>query len=147
VGERIAVFVVVFLEIHPFEEGNGRLSRAHGTCNQEHAEHRCRPSIIEKAVSLIRPKTFVYLLTLGTHFPIIKSESEETRSAECIAQQESVEVCDHIRNTTKVLVTLAEVIRSSAGVTPLVVVIGDHPPPFTRATSRQAFLFRRVPAT
>jgi hypothetical protein len=63
----------------------------------------------------------------------------------CNNPESNSEVCDHVSATTAVLRELRQTLETVT-LAPLVVVVGDHAPPFSNKLSRQAFLQDKVPA-
>ena len=105
----------------------------------------CDTTLLANGVKAIAPSRFVYLLTLNTHLPIERPVKGTPFPASCESPEANSEACDQIAATTSVLRQLSQELKKLP-VKPLVVVIGDHAPPFSSKLSRAAFLANHVPA-
>lgn len=96
----------------------------------------------QEAVSV---RSFVYLLTLNTHLPLAAVSISDSERQVCSAERLDEDVCQMVAQTGRVLSAIgkeaAAVVRA-----PLIVVIGDHAPPFARTESREQFDQKYVPA-
>jgi hypothetical protein len=104
----------------------------------------CDTTLLATGVQALAPRTFVYLLTLNTHLPIDPLAQATPMPPTCESPGSNREVCDHVSATTAVLRHLRHTLET-VSVAPLVVVVGDHAPPFSNRLSRQAFLQDKVP--
>lgn len=93
----------------------------------------------------VTARSFVYLLTLNTHLPLAPVSISDSERQLCSAEQLDEDVCQMVAQTGRVLSAIG---REAAAVAqaPLIVVIGDHAPPFVRAVSRAQFDPKYVPA-
>jgi hypothetical protein len=105
----------------------------------------CDTTLLATGIQTLAPRTFVYLLTLNTHLPIERLAQGTPIPPTCDSPVSNSEVCDHVTATTAVLRKLRQTLET-VSVAPLVVVVGDHAPPFSNKLSRQAFLQDKVPA-
>jgi hypothetical protein len=105
----------------------------------------CDAALLATGVQALAPRTFVYLLTLNTHLPIESLAQSALTPPMCYSLGSNREVCDHVSATTAVLRNLRQTLETLP-VAPLVVIVGDHAPPFSNKLSRQAFLQDKVPA-
>jgi hypothetical protein len=105
----------------------------------------CDTTLLAAGVKALAPRRFIYLLTLNTHLPIERPAQGIPIPPACKRPESNSEVCDHVSATTAVLSQLRQTLQTVT-VAPLVVVIGDHPPPFSNKLSRQSFLQDKVPA-
>lgn len=95
--------------------------------------------------SLQRPKSFVYVLTLDTHLPVAITPLRADISALCEKNALDMVPCMHFQNIRNTIeVTMQQV--QSMTIKPLVVVIGDHAPPFQTLEYRDLFHDSVVPA-
>jgi hypothetical protein len=106
----------------------------------------CDNTLLASGVKALAPRRFVYLLTLNTHLPIDRPAQGTPIPPTCDSPESNGEVCDHLTATTDVLRKLRQTLETLS-VAPLVVVIGDHAPPFSNKLSREAFVNDKVPAT
>lgn len=106
----------------------------------------CDAQLIHAAVKALGPaKRFVYLLTLNTHLPLAPTPLPPDLPDLCARAAITDEACELVGALGSVLnSTRAEL--GGLHKAPLVVVIGDHAPPFSRRSSRDAFSADRVPA-
>lgn len=105
----------------------------------------CDNILLAYGVQTLAPRTFVYLLTLNTHLPIEPLAQGTPIPPTCESPGSNIEVCNHVSATTAVLRHLRQTLETISAA-PLVVVVGDHAPPFRNKLSRQAFLQDKVPA-
>lgn len=106
----------------------------------------CDSALIAMGAKALAPgKRFVYLLTLNTHLPVERPADGTPAPPACANPRADRDVCDHLAATAEVLRQLRSGIDTTR-VAPLVVVVGDHAPPFADKLSRQAFLADKVPA-
>lgn len=106
----------------------------------------CDSHTIAAAVQAARPaRHFVYLLTLNTHLPLSAGPVPVDLAPLCEQAGANDEVCALTGALGKVLSDIRHEVDRS-GFQPLVIVIGDHAPPFSRPESRQAFFADKVPA-
>lgn len=92
-----------------------------------------------------RPKSFVYLLSLSTHLPVESTPIPSDLAKICTQDDLPIEVCMHIASLGRLLSNVANE-ASSLPNSPLIVVVGDHAPPFTNKTNRDWFRQDRVPS-
>lgn len=105
----------------------------------------CDKDLMGVAVSSIAtPKSFAYVLTLNTHLPVAPSELPNTLFNMCRSQNISDIACMHIAALKKVLGDIV-LSTSSLSVQPLIVIVGDHAPPFFNIKERNAFRQDVVP--
>jgi hypothetical protein len=106
----------------------------------------CDDAVLDAAVRLVdQPSRFVYALTLDTHLPMSPGhEVPADLAALCVKTRTNDVACQMVAQLGTVLdVTAAKV--SSLVRPPLVVIVGDHSPPFAVSESRQAFDQTQVP--
>ncbi|MEO6278318.1 hypothetical protein [Roseateles sp.] len=107
----------------------------------------CDAPLLSRSAYLLRqPKRFVYTLTLNTHLPLDPHSVGDEMTKVCSRARVSDSVCEissmH-RDVLNEIVTLASQVPKPR---PLIVVIGDHAPPFLDRRSRDAFHSATVPA-
>lgn len=90
-------------------------------------------------------RSFVYLLTLNTHLPLAPADISDSEWQVCSAEKINEEICQMMAQAGRVLSAIG---KEAVAVTPapLIVVIGDHAPPFVRSESRAQFDQGYVPA-
>jgi len=106
----------------------------------------CDDDLIHRSFQIASAsRQFVYLLTLNTHLPLEpKPIAAETRRL-CESASLGDDVCQWVSQTGKVLSSISAEAAASAN-PPLIVVVGDHSPPFAQASSRGQFNPDHVPA-
>jgi len=88
---------------------------------------------------------FVYALTIGTHLPLPADHVLRPEvAALCRARQVDDSACELIDMAGSLMRSMAQRVAQSSGPS-LIVIVGDHSPPFIRPSSRQAFSQQRVP--
>lgn len=106
----------------------------------------CDAELIRLGMEAATPaRRFVYLLTLNTHLPLDAGPIPPALSQQCARDAVDEEACALIAGVGEVLDRLRAALQHAA-VPPLVVVLGDHAPPFAVRDSRDAFSADRVPA-
>lgn len=106
----------------------------------------CDEKLIDSAVEALSPgNRFVYLLTLNTHLPVMPTPPAPELIRLCSAADVPGEVCEFVAAQGSLLRYLSKKI-AGATPSPLVIVIGDHAPPFSLRESRSAFSRSFVPA-
>jgi hypothetical protein len=106
----------------------------------------CDSAIIKVAAdSLVHDKTFAYVLTLNTHLPVVARPVSTKLSEICGRDSIPSGACTHIESLGDVL---TQVIHQSSTLAkpPLVIVVGDHAPPFVALDDRRSFRQDVVPA-
>ncbi len=110
----------------------------------------CDDTLLSEAVAQVGvgagTDRFVYALTLDTHLPLaMEGESPDADlTARCLATRTADTACQLVARVGAVLARLAAALAASPA-TPLVVVVGDHSPPFVERANREAFEQARVP--
>lgn len=107
----------------------------------------CDARVVEQALALVdAPKRFVYALTLDTHLPLpVHPDRLPTSLAQhCRDSLVPETACALVNNLGQVLAGLERGL-GGLGSAPLVVIVGDHAPPFVAAASREAFSATQVP--
>lgn len=88
---------------------------------------------------------FVYALTIGTHLPLPADHAlRRDVAALCGARRVDDSACALIDMTGNLMRSMAQGVAQSSGPS-LIVIVGDHSPPFIRSSSRHAFSQQRVP--
>lgn len=106
----------------------------------------CDEDLIHRSFQIASAsRQFVYLLTLNTHLPLEPKPITAEIRLLCESASLGDEVCQWVSQTGKVLSSIAAEAAASAN-PPLIVIVGDHSPPFVRASSRGQFSPNRVPA-
>jgi len=108
----------------------------------------CDQAVLMKALQRTeQPQTLVYWLTLQTHLPVQRDHAvPDDLLLLCAAAKVSHDVCAHLASVGAVLaqtVQLADVMPANHK--PLLVIFGDHAPPFMKSDERLAFKQTRVP--
>ncbi len=105
----------------------------------------CDEDVLRNAfTTATRPSTFTYVLTLNTHLPMVKVEMSGLLRNLCEREGVSITACQHLAGIGDVLERIARHVSSLKEAT-LVIVAGDHAPPFKRGEDRGAFDARFVP--
>ena len=105
----------------------------------------CDADLIATAFSAAEsPKTFVYALTLNTHLPLAPIDIPPELEKACIEARTGADVRSLLAHLGVALRAIA-IELDSRSVRPFVMVVGDHPPPFTESQSREQFLKDQVP--
>lgn len=106
----------------------------------------CDDRLIAAGVQALKPgKRFVYLLTLNTHLPLEAGKLSQELTSICARLKQDAEVCNLVSRLGGVLRQIRTGIQSQHSA-PLVVVLGDHAPPFASRVARGAFALDKVPA-
>lgn len=108
----------------------------------------CDSAVLDEAVTAAQqPGGFIYALTLDTHLPIDLHSGpplpDKLRLA-CESSQTPQTACHLVGQLGRVLQHLEQELSASKAA-PLVVVVGDHAPPFAEASNRAAFDDDEVP--
>lgn len=93
-----------------------------------------------------QPRQFVYSLTLNTHLPLDPIKVPMEWQTACDRAGAGDGVCELLTAQAELLATVASLARELPVPRPLVVVIGDHAPPFLNVRARGAFDPVTVPA-
>jgi hypothetical protein len=105
----------------------------------------CDAHLLALAAAELKPQRLVYALTLNTHLPLATMALPADLQALCEKRQTSEAVCQLTGQLRQVLDQIATVIARTEGPT-MVLVAGDHSPPFLRDSDRQAFSPTDVPS-
>ncbi len=106
----------------------------------------CDEQLIAEAVTQLKPgKRFIYLLTLNTHLPIMPVPLHPDLKSICEQSGVNSSSCRLTNSLGNVLSNLRSALVH-VDPAPLVVVVGDHAPPFTLNASRDDFRANEVPA-
>lgn len=95
--------------------------------------------------TMFTSRQFVYLLTLDTHLPVSSTHISTTAKQHCAMNSIDDIPCTHIYNIRN---TLEAIIAQFASMEkpPLILIVGDHAPPFTSLEYRGVFNDSHVPA-
>ena len=119
-------------------------SEEHGRCGKT-LSGLCDEDALRRAVERVKtPGTFVYFLTLTTHLPIDASVVEQPIKAKCARASLPARACWIIGMQNKLL---DQIVVQAGGLrpAPLVIVVGDHSPPFIDSVERRVFSQELVP--
>ena len=106
----------------------------------------CDETMVKAAVEFVRqPAHFAYLVTLNSHLPIDGGVAFAGPPAPCAAAGTGPEICAHAAVLSHALEAVRRALIASP-VAPLVVLVGDHAPPFAATAARNQFDHRTVPA-
>jgi hypothetical protein len=106
----------------------------------------CDKALITRAVGIAdKPRQFVYALTLNTHLPLEPMPVPEDLQRLCQSASVADSACQLVSQLGQVLDVIGTTLQQTKSA-PMVVVVGDHAPPFLSTVDRQAFESRRVPA-
>ncbi len=106
----------------------------------------CDDAMVREAVGFAqRPGHFAYLVTLNSHLPIEADVAFADTPAPCASAAVGPDVCAHAAVLSRVLSAVRRELLA-APVAPLVVVVGDHAPPFSATAVRRQFDPLHVPA-
>lgn len=107
----------------------------------------CDTDLLREATRRLQlAPSFVYLLTLNTHLPIPSSRLDSAAEAECQRDGLATQPCTLMHMHQVFLAALGKAVGSfDAASAPLVVIVGDHAPPFVQADDRLAFAADKVP--
>jgi hypothetical protein len=108
----------------------------------------CDTNLLELAAKYAeRPNTFAYVVTLNTHLPIDKKAIPPDLEALCAARHVDREVCQLSAGYAIVLQAIRRIALSAPeSALPLLIVMGDHAPPFVSKRARESFDPSHVPA-
>lgn len=99
----------------------------------------CDDSMLELAFKKLQaPRAFVYLLTLSTHLPLDESVVDEKIRHDCLSATDPKKVCWITGMHNKLLAQTLELASKMENL-PLIVVVGDHAPPFLTTEERLSF--------
>lgn len=105
----------------------------------------CDAAVLARAAADVRkPRTFAYVLTLNTHLPVESMEVPADLRDLCTAQRVTDSVCLFTAALGRTMGQIGEVL-GALDQPLMVVVIGDHSPPFQVQQARAQFSSDRVP--
>jgi hypothetical protein len=106
----------------------------------------CDADLVRRAgEKLRRGRQFVYLLTLNSHLPVsLEAAVAPDEQARCDAAHTGRDVCQLLAIHHTLLHGLHDMLLGLNEL-PLVVLVGDHAPPFVGSTERDQFIADRVP--
>lgn len=121
-----------------------KLRRCHnwpGVCDVDLASHITKNAHINQ-------KEFIYWLSLNSHHPFKKEDILYKQQSECQSVNIPMETqrCNHYLITAELIEAIHQSILESHLNEALIVLVGDHPPPFARSQDRDAFEAELVPA-
>lgn len=85
-----------------------------------------------------QPREFVHLMTLDTHFPL-------PAASEACRRSRDSELCTYLHEMSRSLGGISQAIETARYPPDMIVLYGDHGPPFTRGQERDQFESGRVP--
>jgi len=106
----------------------------------------CDADLVRRAGAELRHgRHFVYLLTLNSHLPVsLEAAIAPDEQARCDAAHTGRDVCQLLAIHHSLLRSLHDMLLGLDDL-PLVVLVGDHAPPFVGSTERDQFIADRVP--
>jgi len=104
----------------------------------------CDTHMVDAAATRLGPGRFVYLLTLDTHLPLAAVALTEHESLMCSQRQLSASVCQHAAQMGRLIGKIVAV-AATRQPAPLLVLAGDHSPPFFDAKDKSMFSSSLVP--
>lgn len=106
----------------------------------------CDKDLLDRALAVAaKPRTLAYALTLNTHLPIAATPVPSPLRALCDRARTGPAVCELLAAQALLLDQLTVGLNSLTD-KPLVIVVGDHAPPFSRRIDREQFSSAFVPA-
>jgi hypothetical protein len=106
----------------------------------------CDNRLVDIGIEALKPgRRFVYLLTVNTHLPLASAGVDGDLGAMCERHGQSREACHMFSRLGGVLRHIRNALATQ-NEAPLVVVVGDHAPPFNSLESRRSFSEDKVPA-
>ena len=107
----------------------------------------CDSNIIEIAFSKAnKSKSFIYVLTLNSHLPLLEKKLPKDLQSFCINSSINSTDCLLVNLLSKVFVSINYSLRQkSPAMRPLVVIVGDHAPPFRIPYLRNMYSQNEVP--
>lgn len=105
----------------------------------------CDKDLLNLAISYITtPKSFAYILTLNTHLPVVNFQVPNNLTDICLKERLPMGACMHIAALKNLIF---EIISSTSSMpaSPLIVIVGDHAPPFSVISERDVFRQDVVP--
>jgi len=110
-----------------------------------HFQGICDADLIRAGMQeLDKAPTFAYLLTLNTHLPLPEVPGLQLPRELCERRSLPPRICQMLAMQGQMLRTLSEQVLSRKD-RPLLIVVGDHAPPFVEAENRVAFKVGVVP--
>ncbi len=107
----------------------------------------CDQDLIASAIRLAgEHRQFVYALTINTHLPLPPQVVEPELSGLCQAHDVPDAACELLQAQGKLLAGLAKQLAAAPDLLRLVVVVGDHSPPFSDFRARRVFKSNYVPS-
>lgn len=105
----------------------------------------CDKELLNLAISRsATPKSFHYVLTLNTHLPVVPVQIPSALFEICAKDELSESVCMHLASLGEIL---GHITGKTPGlsISPLIIVVGDHAPPFSELRDRNSFKQNVVP--
>lgn len=108
----------------------------------------CDDDVLARGFEMARaPRQFVYVLTLNSHLPLRAGEIAPALKAVCDRSALQEPECQLTALLGTVMTAIHQGLSSAPrGAEPLVLVVGDHAPPFAIRALRQAYSQTHVPA-
>lgn len=106
----------------------------------------CDADVISRALAHAPPRSFTYILTLNSHLPLTPVPIPQDLQSICNHAGATEQTCLITATIGQALTALRLQLEAAQGVLPLVVVVGDHAPPFSDLASRGEYNDHTVPA-
>jgi phosphoglycerol transferase MdoB-like AlkP superfamily enzyme len=105
----------------------------------------CDKELLNLAIAhAATPKSFHYVLTLNTHLPVVPVQIPPVLFEICAKDELPESVCMHLASLGEIVGYVAEK-TSTLSISPLIVVVGDHAPPFSGLRDRNSFKQNVIP--
>ena len=105
----------------------------------------CDRELLNLAISrAVTPMSFHYVLTLNTHLPVVPVEISPDLFDICTKNDLPESACMHLASLGKILGLIPEKISALTNL-PLIIIVGDHAPPFSGLHERNSFKRNLVP--
>jgi hypothetical protein len=106
----------------------------------------CDQDVVRAGLQALAPgHAFSYVLTLNTHLPLAPVSFSPALLEVCASAEVPQNTCHLLASLGVTLNGIRDLLKTAPH-PPLVVVLGDHAPPFASRASRESFLTRAVPA-
>ncbi|WP_417230639.1 sulfatase-like hydrolase/transferase [Brevundimonas sp.] len=111
-------------------------------CREFIFEGVCDHDVFQRAIGIFKPggRQFVHVMTLDNHFPLPRKDVDCTPGH----TRQEISVCVYSAHARRLMGALADEIRASSTKPDLIVVYGDHMPPFNEPV-RSRFEPAQVP--